>query len=131
MFSVVPNATVASMLGFEAELTGITVRGLKLTGNVGFVEIQYKNVQCDLNGDGRSDSIVYGLGPARTAPWNYNIGAAYTTQLPNDMRVVGSVNYSFRSRGPANDANTRFLTARKDLSANLTDRKSTRLNSSD
>src|SRR3546814_13510155 len=36
------------------------------------------------------------------------------------MRVVGSVNYSFRSRGPANDANTRFLTARKDLSANLT-----------
>ena len=36
------------------------------------------------------------------------------------MHLEGSVNYSYRSRGPANDANTRFLTARKDLSANLT-----------
>src|SRR3546814_3576766 len=90
-------------------MTVIPVRGLELTGNVGYVDIQYKNVQFDLNGDGSIDSIDYGLVPPRTAPWNYNIGAAYTTQLPNDMRVVGSVNYSFRSRGPANDANTRFL----------------------
>src|SRR3546814_14643867 len=81
-------------------MTVIPVRGLELTGNVGYVDIQYKNVQFDLNGDGSIDSIDYGLVPPRTAPWNYNIGAAYTTQLPNDMRVVGSVTYSFRSRGP-------------------------------
>jgi iron complex outermembrane receptor protein len=118
--SVVANATDATILGFEAELTVIPVRGLELTGNLGYVDVQYKNVTFDLNGDGRIDSVDYGLVPPRTAPWNYNIGAAYTTSLPNDMRLEGSVNYSYRSRGPANDANTRFLTARKDLSANLT-----------
>src|SRR3546814_10457337 len=84
--SVVANATDATILGFEAEMTVIPVRGLELTGNVGYVDIQYKNVQFDLNGDGSIDSIDYGLVPPRTAPWNYNIGAAYTTQLPKDRK---------------------------------------------
>src|SRR3546814_14462823 len=43
--SVVANATDATILGFEAEMTVIPVRGLELTGNVGYVDIQYKNVQ--------------------------------------------------------------------------------------
>src|SRR3546814_19782709 len=87
--SVVANATDATILGFEAEMTVIPVRGLELTGNVGYVDIQYKNVQFDLNGDGSIDSIDYGLVQPRTAPWNYNIGAAYTTHSPNNRRVVG------------------------------------------
>src|SRR3546814_10564075 len=100
-------------------MTVIPVRGLELTGNVGYVDIQYKNVQFDLNGDGSIDSIDYGLVPPRPAPWNYNIGAAYTTHLPNDIRVVGSVNYSFRSPGPSNDSNTPFLSSRTFLTSNL------------
>src|SRR3546814_11407467 len=90
-------------------MTVIPVRGLELTGNVGYVDIQYKNVQFDLNGDGSIDSIDYGLVPPRTAPRNYNIGAAYTTQLPHDMRAVVSVNYSFRSHVPTNNAHPRSL----------------------
>src|SRR3546814_1129836 len=101
--SVVANATDATILGFEAEMTVIPVRGLELTGNVGYVDIQYKNVQFDLNGDGSIDSIDYGLVPPRTDPWNYNIGDAYTTPLPHDLRVVGRVHYSFRHHGTTQD----------------------------
>src|SRR3546814_1200743 len=71
--SVVANATDATILGFEAEMTVIPVRGLELTGNVGYVDIQYKQVQFDLNGDGSIDRIDYGLVPPRTGPWQYNI----------------------------------------------------------
>ncbi len=90
--SVVANATDATILGFEAELTVIPVRGLELTGNLGYVDVQYKNVT-------RSTSTATAASTASTmapvpaahgAPGTSNIGAAYTTALPeNDMRLEG------------------------------------------
>src|SRR3546814_12664473 len=44
--SVVANATDATILGFEAEMTVIPVRGLELTGNVGRSEERRVGQEC-------------------------------------------------------------------------------------
>src|SRR3546814_17383660 len=58
--SVGANATDATILGFEAEMTVLPVRGLALPGNVGYVDIQHNNVQFDRHGDGSPDTIDFG-----------------------------------------------------------------------
>src|SRR3546814_17700742 len=85
--SVVANATDATILGFEAEMTVIPVRGLELTGNVGYVDIQYKNVQFDLNGDGSIDRINYVLVPPGKDPWNNNNGYRKSIVEGKDVEV--------------------------------------------
>lgn len=118
--NVTTNATDADIYGFEAELTWVVDRHLTLNGNVGYVDIRYKNITYDLSNDGRIDGADYALKPPRTAPWNFNVGGTYTTDLSDSARLAGTVNYSYRSKSPSDDPNSVYISATKNLTADLT-----------
>lgn len=118
--NITTNATDADIYGFEAELTWLVDNHLTLNANVGYVGIQYKNVTFDLSGDNKIDAIDFGLKPPRSAPWNYNIGATYRTDLSDSMRIAGTINYSYRSRTPSDDQNSIYIQATRNLTADLT-----------
>lgn len=114
------NATDANIYGFESELTLILNSHFRINANVGYVGIDYKNVQYDLNNDGAINGLDYALKPTRAAPWNYNIGGTYTTDVTDNARLTGTVNFSYRDRNFSDDANLNPTSTINNLTANLT-----------
>lgn len=107
------NAADATVKGIEAEVTAIPVRGLVLTGAVGYLDDQFDSFTgLDLTGDGIPDpALAKNLKFVQVPKWNVSASANYETQLGSLGVLTLRGAYTYVSQQPGDVKNTFFLPA--------------------
>lgn len=76
----VDNAAGAESFGAELSFTAVPLDGLTLSGDIGWLDIEYDDFQADLSGDGiKTDNS--GLDLVRAPEWDMHLAATYTFDL--------------------------------------------------
>jgi iron complex outermembrane receptor protein len=96
------NAATATIKGFELETTFVPLPGFELVGNVGYVDAHFKEfLNLDVNGGGYDPNVDPDLARKlkfeRVPKWTGYVSASYTQELPDDMRLISRVNFSYQS----------------------------------
>ncbi len=78
---VIRNVGKARLIGFEAEYGFLVAENLLFSGNVGYVNAKYKELDFDLNGDGMIDGADFDLKPPRVAPWTVGASLVHDYEL--------------------------------------------------
>lgn len=104
------NAADATTKGFEAEVTAIPVRGLVLTGAVGYVDAKYDSFrQLDLTGDRIPDPALAKLLKFALIPkWTASASATYEADLGSLGTLTLRGAYSYVDDRP-NDVVNQFI----------------------
>jgi iron complex outermembrane receptor protein len=80
------NAAGAESFGVEVNFSIVPAPGLTLTGNIGYLDIEYKGFVADINGDG-IETDNSGLDLVRAPKWDMSFGATYEIDL-SDMGTL-------------------------------------------
>jgi iron complex outermembrane receptor protein len=90
----VDNAAGAESSGVEVTFTLVPVDNLTFSGNIGWLDIEYKDFVADLTGDGiETDNSSIEL--VRAPKWDYSLAANYDIDL-NDMGTLSlGIRYSY------------------------------------
>jgi len=78
---VIRNVGKARFIGFEAEYGFLIAENLLFSGNVGYVNAKYKELDFDLSGDGMIDGADFDLDPPRVAPWTVGASLVHDLEL--------------------------------------------------
>ena len=88
------NAAGAESFGVEVAFSYIAAPGLSLNGNVGYLDIEYKDFIADLTGDGlETDNSSLEL--VRAPDWDLSVGATYDFDVPDMGHITLGVRYSY------------------------------------
>ncbi|MGN7930728.1 TonB-dependent receptor [Sphingopyxis sp. 22461] len=117
---VIRNTADATIKGIEAEGLFFILPNLALSGQVGYVDGQYRNVQFDLSGDGVIDGVDRRLKLPRLSPWTYGAGLTYDQRLGSLGTATARVSYNHRDKAAFTDNNQGFLQGADMLDASLT-----------
>ncbi len=117
---IIDNTADARIWGFEAEVQAQLGNALTLTGNIGVLNSQYKNVRFDISSDGDVDAEDRALKLPRLAPLTWGVGLLYDTDLSDWGSLFANVNLNYRDRSFYTDNNFGFLNAATMLDANIT-----------
>ncbi|KGB56300.1 TonB-dependent receptor precursor [Sphingopyxis sp. LC81] len=117
---VIRNTADATIKGIEAEGLFFILPNLALSGQVGYVDGQYRNVQFDLSGDGVIDGVDRELKLPRLSPWTYGAGLTYDQRLGSFGTATARVSYNHRDKAAFTDNNRGFLQGADMLDASLT-----------
>jgi len=117
---VIRNTADATIKGIEAEGLFFILPNLALSGQLGYVDGQYRNVQFDLSGDGVINGIDRGLKLPRLSPWTYGAGLTYDQRLGSLGTATARVSYNHRDQAAFTDNNVGFLQGADMLDASLT-----------
>lgn len=115
---VVANAANVTIKGIDAEAVLMPVKGLTLTGQLGFTDGNYDEIFADLNNDRVIDAKDFALVLPRLSRWTYGGSIAYTTAA-GEGTVDGRVAANHRSIAYYNELNTGILPAATMVDANL------------
>jgi outer membrane receptor protein involved in Fe transport len=116
------NAASANIPGFEMDATLMPLEDFVLSASVGYVHARYDRFDLlDVNGDGRPDpDLAKGKQLLRAPDWTYAIQATYDYHLGDRGLITPRVAYSYTSKSPVNEGNTRWLSSYGLLDASLT-----------
>ncbi|MGQ2936386.1 MAG: TonB-dependent receptor, partial [Sphingopyxis sp.] len=117
---VIRNTADATIKGIEAEGLFFILPNLALSGQVGYVDGQYRNVQFDLSGDGVINGVDRRLKLPRLSPWTYGAGLTYDQRLGSLGTATARVSYNHRDKAAFTDNNQGFLQGADMLDASLT-----------
>ena len=88
------NAASAQSFGVEVTYSFVPVQGLNLSGNIGYLDIDYGNFLADLTGDGIvTDNSSLDL--VRAPKWDLSLDASYEWDLAQRGSISAGVRYSF------------------------------------
>lgn len=112
------NAGDAVVQGAEAELTFEVTDNFTVFGSVGYLDNKWDDIFLDISGDQIINQIDYNLILPRLSEWTTNVGAV--ARVPTGMgEFVVRGNYSYRSKAPYPDNNSRFLPAANVVDASV------------
>lgn len=117
----IANAAEATIDGAELEFSVLPVTGLTLTGSVGYLDARYDNfdlLDVDLNGT-PDPGRARGLQLIRAPEWTSAASATYDLDAGDVGLFTARVAYSYTSKAPIDDANSRFLDSYGLLDASL------------
>ena len=80
------NAAGADSFGVELTFSIVPAPGFNITGNIGYLDIEYKEFIADINGDGTATDNS-GLDLVRAPKWDMSFGATYEFDL-SDMGTL-------------------------------------------
>lgn len=102
---IIRNTADAEIKGIEFELQALLMENLYLSGNVGYVDGDYKNVRFDLNGDGVLNDADEDLDIPRLAPVTYNITLVHDLPLPQWGTFTSRFSFGHRDEAAYTDNN--------------------------
>ncbi len=110
----IDNAGDARIKGFEFEVTAQPVRGLTITGALGYLDTAYTNVAAAalVNSSaipGIQRGIAVGAPLPKSAEWKFNISPRYEHSLPSGAQVVVLGDWSYASAFRNDIAGTELL----------------------
>ena len=117
---VIRNTADATIQGVEAEGQFFILPNLVLSGQLGYVHGQYRNVRFDISGDGVINGIDRDLKLPRLSPWTYGAGLTYDQALGALGSATARVDFTHRDTARFTDNNVGFLPAADMLDASLT-----------
>jgi iron complex outermembrane receptor protein len=117
---VIRNTADATIKGVEAEGLFFILPNLALSGQVGYVDGQYRNMKYDISGDGRIDGRDLALMLPRLSPWTYGAGLTYDQKLGALGTATARVNYNHRDQAAFTDNNIGVLQGADMLDASVT-----------
>ncbi|GMM93965.1 MULTISPECIES: TonB-dependent receptor [Pseudomonadota] len=117
---VIRNTADATIKGVEAEGQFFLLSNLVISGQLGYVNGQYRNVQFDLSGDGVINDVDRALKLPRLSPWTYGVGLTYDQQLGELGTATARVSFTHRDKAAFTDNNVGFLQGADMLDASLT-----------
>ena len=117
---VIRNTADATIKGVEAEGQFFLLSNLVISGQLGYVNGQYRNVQFDLSGDGVINDVDRALKLPRLSPWTYGVGMTYDQQLGELGTATARVSFTHRDKAAFTDNNVGFLQGADMLDASLT-----------
>lgn len=105
---IIQNTADAKIKGFEADIQFVITENVTLTGQVGYVDGDYKTVLFDISGDGVVDAGDLALEIPRLAPWTY--GAGLFLNLDTEIGALsGHAIFNHRDMSFYTDNNNGFL----------------------
>jgi iron complex outermembrane receptor protein len=116
---IIQNTADATVKGFEIDGQLRVAGGLSLTGFVGYVDGQYKNILYDISGDGLVNDIDKALKLPRLSPWSYGAGIRFDHDSAKLGRIAANVSIAHRDLAYITDNNVGFLQAGDILDAAL------------
>ena len=119
--NAVLNAASATVEGVEIEANWYPVKGLTLTGSVGYVDATYDSFDLlDVDADGAPDpDLARGLQLTRAPEWTYSLVASYAKDLAELGWWNARLAYNYTDETPLSDANSYFLDSYGLLDASL------------
>ena len=88
------NAAGAESFGIELSFSWVPVDGLNINGNIGYLDIEYKDFIADLTGDG-TETDNSSLDLVRAPKWDLSVGASYEFDLADMGSLTLGARYSF------------------------------------
>ncbi len=113
------NTANAEIFGVEAEGRYALTDNLLFTGNVGFIDADYKKILFDISGDGAINNTDLGLKLPRVPKLTWGIGAVYDLNLGNSGSLVTRLNFQHRDRNAYTDNNYGWLNASDQLDGSI------------
>lgn len=107
---ITTNAAGARIKGFELEATALPIKGLVITGSVGYLDAKYTNFCVDPNGTSANDPSLQNCGPlsngiqpvdltnlslTRAPKWSTRLAAMYTQDLGNMGSAAFNVDWAY------------------------------------
>lgn len=117
---VIRNTADATIKGVEAEGQFFILPNLVLSGQLGYVHGQYRNVRFDLSGDGVINGVDRDLQLPRLSPWTYGAGLTFDQRLGSVGTATARVDFTHRDSARFTDNNVGFLPPADMLDASLT-----------
>ncbi|GAC1577448.1 MAG: TonB-dependent receptor [Sphingomicrobium sp.] len=117
---VIRNTADATIKGVEAEGQFFILPNLVLSGQLGYVHGQYRNVKFDISGDGVINDVDRNLKLPRLSPWTYGAGLTYDQRLGAAGMATARIDFTHRDSARFTDNNVGFLQGADMLDASLT-----------
>lgn len=117
---VIRNTADATIKGIEAEGLFFILPNLVLSGQFGYVDGQYRNVQFDISGDGVINGIDRGLKLPRLSPWTYGAGLTFDQRVGSLGTATARVSYNHRDGAAFTDNNRGSVLGADMIDASLT-----------
>ena len=102
---IIRNTADASIKGVEFETQILVLDNLLVTGSVGYVDGDYKNIIFDLTGDGVIDSADLALDIPRLAKVSYSIGLIHDLNVGSIGSLTSRLSFSHRDSAAYTDNN--------------------------
>ncbi len=115
---MVANAANVTIKGVDAEVVFMPVRGLTITGQLGYTDGNYDKIFADLNNDRVIDAKDYALVLPRLSKWTYGGSIAYSVPVGTGT-VEARAGANYRSLAYYNELNNGLLPAATMVDGNL------------
>lgn len=112
------NTADARIRGAEIEAEFAPVAALRLRGNLGYIDAQYRRISYDISGDGRIDAADAALRLPRAPEWTWGGGGDWTKSL-GDSTLIVRADYQHRARYAYTDNNYGWVDAYDSLDASV------------
>lgn len=99
------NAGRSSIQGFELEWTIIPTDNLMITGSLGHINGQFKELEEIVTNTGITLDHQF----QQTPRWSFNTGVAYSIYINDAVTVTPRIDYSYRSKNYVDSVNTEIL----------------------
>lgn len=87
------NAATAELTGWELEMSAAVTESLTLSGNIGYLDAEYKDFNADITNDGVPEDLTY-LELQRAPEWTATLSALYEVKVgEGDLWIKGDVRY--------------------------------------
>jgi iron complex outermembrane recepter protein len=114
------NTADANVLGFEVEGRFAVTDTLLLTGNIGLLDADYKNVRFDISGDRVVSQADLDLALPRVPKATYGVGLIHDLDLGTIGEITTTVNFQHRDKAAFTDSNFGWVSPSDQLDGNIT-----------
>lgn len=114
------NTADADILGFEVEGRFAVTDTLLLTGNIGLLDADYKDVRFDISGDRVVSQADLDLALPRVPKATYGFGLIYDLDIGSNGKVTTTFNFQHRDKVAFTDSNFGWVSPSDQLDGNVT-----------
>ncbi|MFA7588117.1 MAG: TonB-dependent receptor [Novosphingobium sp.] len=114
------NTANARIHGIEADARIALTDGLAITGQVAWIDADYRKVSYDISGDGIVDAADRALRLPRVPEWTWGVGVQHSLPLAGHSALETSVRFQHRDRFAYTDNNFGWVGAMDSLDGDVT-----------